>query len=135
MQTDGRPPSAPAQPLRVAFKANDLRNWSPTAPVLLCAGHDDPTVLYLNTDLMQRYWTAAGVTSSLRVLDVDEDPALNDPDVVLKTAFNTLKEAVAQSAVAGGATDGGAAAVADAYHGSLVPPFCLAAVKSFFDSK
>jgi hypothetical protein len=31
-----------------------------------------------------------------------------------------------------GAHDGGAAAVADAYHSTLVPPFCLSAVKSFF---
>ena len=133
--TDGRPPSAPAHPLRVAFKANDLRDWTPTAPVLLCAGHDDPTVLYLNTDLMQRYWAAAGVTTSLRVLDVDDDPALNDPDLALKTAFNTAKESVALAAVAGGAADGGAAAVADAYHSTLVPPFCLTAVKSFFDGR
>jgi hypothetical protein len=34
--------------------------------------------------------------------------------------------------VAQGATDGGASAVADAYHAGLVPPFCLAAVQSFF---
>jgi hypothetical protein len=31
-----------------------------------------------------------------------------------------------------GATDDGASAVADAYHSTLVPPFCLAAVISFF---
>lgn len=130
---DGLPPAAPANPLRVAFKANDLRTWSPTSPVLLCAGHDDPTVLYLNTDLMQRYWTGAGVTSSMRVLDVDDDPSIGDPDLALKLAFNTAKEGVALAAVAGGATDGGAAAVAEAYHSSLVPPFCLAAVQSFFD--
>jgi alpha-beta hydrolase superfamily lysophospholipase len=131
--TDGLPAAAPTHPLRIAFKANDLRNWSPTAPVLMCAGHDDPTVLYLNTDLMQRYWTAAGVTTSFRVLDVDDDPSLSDPDLALKLAFNTAKEAFAASAVAGGATDGGAAAVAEAYHSSLVPPFCLAAVQSYFD--
>lgn len=131
--TDGLPPASPTQPLRVAFKANDLRNWSPTSPVLLCAGHDDPTVLYLNTDLMQRYWTAAGVTAGVRVLDVDDDPSLSDPDVGLKLAFNTAKEGVRIAAVAGGATDGGAAAVSEAYHSTLVPPFCLAAVQSYFD--
>lgn len=123
--TDGLPAAAPAHPLRAAFKANDLRNWSPTSPVLLCGGHDDPTVLYFNTDLMQRYWTAAGVTASVRVLDVDEDPSLGDDDATLKLGFNTAKEAIAVS--------GGAAAVAEAYHSSLVPPFCLAAVQSFFD--
>lgn len=131
--TDGLPAAAPAHPLRVAFKANDLRNWSPTSPVLLCAGHDDPTVQYMNTDLMQRYWTAAGVTTSIRVLDVDDDPSLGDDDAAIKLGFNTAKESIAASAVAGGASDGGAQAVADAYHSSLVPPFCLAAVQSFFD--
>jgi hypothetical protein len=130
--TDGLPAAAPTHPLRAAFKANDLRNWSPTSPVLLCAGHDDPTVLYLNTELMQRYWTGLGV-AGLRVLDVDDDPSLDDPDAGLKLGFNTAKAGVAAAAIAGGATDGGAAAVAEAYHSTLVPPFCLAAVQSFFD--
>jgi hypothetical protein len=131
--TDGLPAAAPAHPLRIAFKDNDLRDWSPTSPVLLCAGHDDPTVLYMNTDLMQRYWTSAGVTASVRVLDVDDDPSLGDDDATLKLAFNTAKASIAAAAIAGGASDGGAAAVADAYHTSLVAPFCLAAVQSYFD--
>lgn len=131
--TDGRPAAAPTNPLRIAFKANDLRTWSPTSPVLLCAGHDDPTVLYMNTELMQHYWSSAGVTASIRVLDVDDDPSLGDDDAALKLGFNTAKESVALAAIAGGASDGGAAAVAEAYHSSLVPPFCLAAVQSFFD--
>jgi hypothetical protein len=38
------------------------------------------------------------------------------------------------SAILGGATDGGDAAVLAAYHAGLVPPFCLTAVKSFFDT-
>lgn len=131
--TDGMPATSPAHPLRIAFKANDLRNWSPTSPVLLCAGHDDPTVLYMNTELIQTYWTNAGVTAEVRVLDVDEDPSLGDDEATLKLAFNTAKESVAAAAVAGGASDGGAAAVAEAYHSTLVPPFCLAATQSFFD--
>ncbi|HEY0683748.1 MAG TPA: lipase family protein [Steroidobacter sp.] len=131
--TDGRPAAAPANTLRIAFKANDLRNWSPTAPVLLCAGHDDPTVLYMNTELMQQYWAGAGVTANIRVLDVDDEPSFDDPDAGIKLGFNTAKASIAASAVAGGATDGGAAAVAEAYHSTLVPPFCLAAVQSYFD--
>lgn len=131
--TDGLPAAAPANPLRIAFKDNDLRNWSPTSPVLLCAGHDDPTVLYMNTDLMQRYWAAAGVTAAIRVLDVDDDPSIDDDDATLKLGFNTAKAAVAAAAIAGGASDGGAVAVAEAYHTSLVAPFCLAAVQSYFD--
>jgi hypothetical protein len=82
---------------------------------------------------MQRYWTSAGVTASVRVLDVDDDPSLGDDDATLKLAFNTAKASIAAAAIAGGASDGGAAAVADAYHTSLVAPFCLAAVQSYFD--
>lgn len=37
--------------------------------------------------------------------------------------------------VAGGATDGGNAVVLGDYHSRLVPTFCLAAVKSFFDGQ
>ena len=33
--------------------------WTPTAPMLLCAGNADPAVLYLNTELMQNYWSSA----------------------------------------------------------------------------
>ena len=134
VRTDGLPPAAPVHGLRKAFKANDLRTWTPTAPVLLCAGHDDPTVLYLNTELMQRYWADRGATS-LTTVDVDGELQLDDPYIEIKAAFALAKEAIAASAVAGGATDGGAAAIADVYHSTLVPPFCLAAVMSFFEER
>jgi len=42
------------------------------------------------------------------------------------------KALVAASAIAQGATDGGALAVDEAYHATLVAPFCFAAVKSYF---
>jgi predicted esterase len=133
-RTNGVPAAAPVNGLRKAFKANDLRTWTPTAPVLLCAGHDDPTVLYMNTELMQRYWQDQGA-STFTVLDVDGEVSLDDPYVELTAAFNVAKETVAAQAVAGGATDGGAAAVADVYHSTLVPPFCLAATRDFFDAR
>ncbi len=40
--------------LAQALQTNDLRNWVPTAPVLLCGGDVDPLVFWFNTDLMQR---------------------------------------------------------------------------------
>jgi hypothetical protein len=57
--------------LRQALKSNDLRNWTPTSPVLLCAGDQDPTAFYLNTQLMQGYWTANAARGPVTVLDVD----------------------------------------------------------------
>ena len=58
-----------------------------------------------------------------------------DPYSDLKNRFGIAKQVAAASAVAQGAQDGGASAVADAYHAGLVPPFCLAAVRSFFASR
>ena len=50
--TTGVAAAAPGLALRQDLKSNDLRNWAPTAPVLLCAGDSDPTVFYLNTQLI-----------------------------------------------------------------------------------
>ena len=125
--TDGRPAANPANALRQAFKTNDLRNWVPTAPVLLCAGNEDPTVLYMNTPLIRDYWVANGATAEIRVVDLDSSIVLNDPYAARKLGFAAAKQAVA--------ADGGVAAVREAYHSTLLPPFCLSAVKSFFDAQ
>jgi Prolyl oligopeptidase family len=131
--TTGVPAAAPTNTLRQDLKTNDLRNWSPAAPVLLCAGDRDPTAFYLNTQLLQNYWTANPPAAAVTVLDVDSAVTAGDPYADLKNAFAAAKALVAANAVRGGATDGGAVAVLEAYHAGLVPPVCLSAVKSFFD--
>jgi hypothetical protein len=50
----------------------------------------------------------------------------------LKQDFSIAKALVAATAVSQGATDGGALAVAEAYHAMLVAPICFAATRSFF---
>jgi len=131
--TTGVAAAAPGLPLRQALKQNDLRDWTPTTPVLMCAGNADPTVFWLNTELMQGYWAShAPASARISVLDVDSAASPNDPYASLKSKFALAKSLVAANAVAQGATDGGASAVMDAYHATLVPPFCLAAVSSFF---
>ncbi|HEY4442661.1 MAG TPA: prolyl oligopeptidase family serine peptidase [Steroidobacteraceae bacterium] len=118
---------------RRALQMNDLRDWVPTAPVLLCGGDADPLVFWLNTDLMQRYWSShAPATAPISVLDLESAASNNDPYAALKKDYAIAKDVVAASAVAQGATDGGALAVAEAYHATLVAPFCFAAVKAFF---
>jgi hypothetical protein len=134
-KTDGLPPANPTHALRRALKTNDLRNWSPTAPVLLCGGSQDPTVFYLNAQLMQDYWAVAAPTASVTVVNVDAAPTDGDPYATQKNAFQAAKDLVRTTAVIGGASDGGDAAVFDAYHAALVPPACLSAVKSFFDAR
>ena len=123
--TDGLPPTNPTNTLRIHLKENDLRNWSPTAPILLCGGDSDPTVFFFNTTLMQNYWSSHTPAVAPVVLDIDSAPTSNDPYAGLKTAFSAAKALVD--------AQGGESAVLAAYHGTLVPPFCVSAVKSFFD--
>ncbi len=124
---DGRPAANPANGLRRAFKRNDLRTWVPSAPVFLCGGNEDPTVMFMNTQLIQSYWATNGATGAVTVLDLDSDITSNDPDAGRKAAFAAAKAALE--------ADGGEAEVIESYHSTLLPPFCLSAVKSFFDSK
>ena len=136
--TTGAQPAAPQHPMRVAGKLNDLRNWTPTRPVLMCAGNADPTVFFsVNTQLMQGFWSAPSPAAAspglVSVLDVDSAATgATDPYAAAKAGFAQAKAGAAQAAVAAGATDGGQSAVVQAYHGSLVPPFCNAAARGFF---
>lgn len=127
------PPAGAANALRQDLAKNDLRNFNPSVPVLLCGGDSDPTVFYLNTQLMQGYWAAHAPGAQVTVLDVDSAVGADDPYANIKNGFAAAKAAVAAAAIAGGATDGGTAAVLTDYHAGLVPPFCLDAVEKFFN--
>jgi Secretory lipase len=131
--TTGVTAAAPAVPMRQALKNNDLRDWRPGHPVLLCGGDGDPTVFFVNTQLLQAYWVAQAVpATAFAVLDLDSSSTAGDPYASLKSDFVIAKDLVAADAIAQGATDLGASAVAAAYHATLVPPFCFAAMRSFF---
>jgi len=133
--TTGVAAANPGLPWRRALQINDLRNWVPTAPVLLCGGDVDPLVFWFNTALMQSYWAShAPASAPISVLDLEAAASSNDPYASLKQGFVIAKDLVAASAVAQGATDGGALAVADVYHATLVAPFCFAATKLLFDN-
>ena len=133
--TTGIAAATPGLPWRQALRLNDLRNWVPTAPELLCGGGMDPLVFFFNTQLMQNYWAShAPASASIGVLDLESAASANDPYAGLKNDFAIAKAVVAAAAIAQGATDGGALAVAEEYHTLLVAPFCFAAVKTFFDN-
>ncbi len=120
-------PTAPQHPLRVASYRNDLlrQNWTPAQPMLLCGGVDDPTVFFsVNTQGAQAYFAGKGVPSqAVTVLDVDAlEPS--SPFYTLQLGFDQLKTSTFNT--------GGASAVLQAYHGSLVPPFCNRASREYF---
>ncbi len=126
--TTGAPAANPSNPLRRAFKTNDLRNWTPTRPTLLCGGNGDPTVFFTNTQLMQGLWTApsplAPPAGTVTVLDVDSAPTgANDPFAAAKLGFAQVKAA--------GIAAGGQSGWIQQYHGAAAP-FCAAAARGFF---
>jgi hypothetical protein len=123
--TTSLPPASPAHPLRVALKNNDLRNWAPTAPVLLCGGDEDPVVFFFNTLLMQGYWAANAPDSLITVLNVDAPPSQRGPYRGLKKKFAETKRIMKWIE--------GEKAVRREYHDVLVPAFCLQGVRSFFE--
>jgi hypothetical protein len=133
--TTNVPATSPQVMFRQLLKANDLRDWIPKAPTQLCGGDQDPTVFFFNTQLMQNYWTTNPpmTAGTVTVLDLDSNTSAAGVDGSLQTEFQATKAAYAASAVLQGATDGGASAVASVYHETLVPPFCLAAVISYFN--
>lgn len=151
------PAVAPTHPLRIALKTNDLRGYNPATSILLCGGNIDPVVFFINTNLVNDLW-ASQAAVKYAVLDIDTTAgpslaagttagALNTSPALgalqagtmqgmksaLQTGFQAAKQAIAQQAIAGGATDSGATAVLTNYH-TTVAPFCGAAARAFFST-
>ncbi len=184
--------------LRRAFALNDLRGYIPSMPVLMCGGHNDPTVFFApNAQLIAGILgnvVAAGVPIGFALLDVDGSAgavgfssaglsagvkatmtaastqlisgfgaaltaagspaaqAAQSNPTVLAAAQAAAAIAAAASLANGGtpadataagqqaatayvtaaATAAATAAVAPLYHGSLVPPVCTIAARTFF---
>lgn len=121
---------APTLGFRKAARANDLRNWVPAKPVLMCGGAQDPTVNFLSTRATAGYFRAKGMSAQqLTVVDL-EDSATTDAYSAARAGFAQAKDVLKQG------TEGSDAdkdrAVMLAYHGTLAPPFCLAAARGFF---
>jgi hypothetical protein len=120
----------PSTGFRKAAVANDLRNWVPARPMLMCGGANDPTVNFASTRATAGYFRARGVpAAALTVVDL-EDSAAVDNYSTARAGFAQAKSLLTQN-TAGSATDK-AQAVLLAYHGTLAPPFCLASARGFF---
>jgi pimeloyl-ACP methyl ester carboxylesterase len=115
---------APAQNLRKWLVRNDLRSYAPSAPTLLCGGHDDPVVPYFNTESASAYFSARG--SRITTLDIDDTPSLNDPYRTVKAGFVAARTILRAAS--------GDSAVRASYHAGLVAPFCMAATRDYFQN-
>ncbi len=116
---------APAQALRSWLLRNDLRNYKPTVPLLLCGGDGDPAVPWFNTADSYAFFKATGADVTQLNIDSSLD-GVNDFFRLPKIGFAAAKAALR-------AAQGGDA-VASSYHAGLVAPFCMAATRDWFQS-
>jgi hypothetical protein len=136
-QTAGVPRAAaePTLALRKAFYVNDMRTgWAPESPTLLCGGDQDPTVYFVNAQIMQAYWSSLPA-GALTVLDVNGTPAA--PFAAVQTAFQASEAALLayyQTAAGGGLSlEAAEEQLVEGYH-TAVAPFCAAAARAFFSN-
>lgn len=138
----GMPTTTAANPLRQAAVLNDLRGFAPKAPVLLCGGTDDPTVLFAtHTAVMKAQWAATPPPAPTLVLDVASSPlATNDGFNALRVGYQAGQtatyNAAYSTAIAGGqsvaaATRTAQVAVLSGTH-IAIAPFCGVAARGFF---
>lgn len=147
------PATLPEHPLRKALKANDLRGYLPTMPVIMCGGNQDPMVFFdVNTSLMKTLWdTDANKTSAtkLGIIDIDiTNRAVRQKPVYQTLGFDTVNNnsiqsqsekmqagfaSKVQNIAAIAAANGGnpSQAVAVQYH-SLVTPYCMGVAQTLF---
>lgn len=105
---------------RKALEANTLLNWVPRRPMALCGGAQDPTVFWaVNSPVAQQAFATAGATVPAWDLESRASlPAGTAGDLVYG-GFQAQKAAAGANAVA-------------QYHGALVPPFCTALARGYF---
>ncbi|MBC7684098.1 MAG: prolyl oligopeptidase family serine peptidase [Bdellovibrionales bacterium] len=124
--SNGDPLACPSShAMRRAWFKNDLRSWTPTAPMLMCGGHGDGKVPFMNAQLTAAYFQAHGVAAGLvSVLDVDSASTANDPYAAAKASFAGARQIIIAS---GGNPDS-----VENYHGFTAFSGCSVAARDFF---
>lgn len=124
----------PQNAVRAAAVANDLRNWTPQRPMLMCGGGLDATVNFRSTLATAAYFRAQGMPDDkLKVIDLEATPAPGDPFAFVHTGFRAMSTLAWQPLSSTTPLEKSRATL-DEYHPSLVSPFCLVAARSFFES-
>lgn len=138
-------PTDPRLPLRRDLEANDLRNYTPSMPLMMCGGYGDPEVFWdqgagAMTAVLQSKVTAhpglryvtldldigAGTTGTYvqHGLSPPHNAALRSVAARLQSAFTAYQHAVD--------TSKGARVGMEAYHTDEAP-YCMVAARTFFE--
>lgn len=109
----------PENGFRKAMERNTLLGWTPTRPMAMCSGANDPTVYIFNQRDAQADFASRNVL--VPAFDVEDRATLpaGPAGDLIYGGFQQAKAAAGANAVA-------------SYHGGLVPPFCTALVRGFF---
>jgi len=141
-------PTMPAHPrslLRQDFRSNDLRNYTPSMPLLMCGGRADPEVFWdqgagaMTAVLQSKVATHPRLRFATLDLDIDagtpgtyvehgltapRNAALRSIATRLQAAFEAFQHAVVASK--------GPRVGMEAYHTDAVP-YCMIAARAFFE--
>lgn len=153
--------STPEHPLRKALKENDLRDYLPKVPVILCGGNSDPMVFFgANTKVTHDLWKRKTGDYKFGMVDLDMTDVQKDPtrvryetkglanmDATIKTQAQKMQVAFSQNLgkLKQDATDKAiqagipstqieqfvTAEIARKYHG-MAAPYCMATARTFF---
>jgi len=119
--TDGFRAAYPTSNLRKAAQANTLLGWTPKRPgtVAMCGGAQDPTIFYFNTTDMQADFVSRNFLAPAWDLENRATLPAGTTGDQIYGGFQARKTAAGANATA-------------QYHGTLVPPFCVALVRGLF---
>ncbi|XLZ69382.1 alpha/beta hydrolase [Massilia sp. SR12] len=124
---------APANNLRKWMLKNDLRNYVPHSPLLLCGGSQDPTVPFFNATAAAEYFSQHGAPPTL--LDLEEQGAPDDFGLP-RRAFALIRDEVARKAQEEAAKSGRSVQelMLEGYHARMAGAPCLLAARSYFNA-
>lgn len=151
--------ASPQNNLRKALKANDVRDYTPKMPTLICGGNQDPMVFFdLNTGSMAALLQGASLQNpaaniNVTVLDVDATNLADRNQSTLTTIgqastnpwdiqaivdnvqanFSSTAQLVMDNAPSQGVSP--EVAFISTYHAGLVSTACTNATRQFFDQE
>jgi acetyl esterase/lipase len=123
----------PANNLRKWMLRNDLRNYTPQSPLLLCGGSKDPSVPFYNATAAAEYFSQRGAAPT--VVDLEEQAA-QDEFSSARRSFALISVETAKKAEEAAAKNGRDARelLMESYHSRLAGAPCLLAARSYFNS-
>ncbi|WP_051293673.1 alpha/beta hydrolase family protein [Pseudoduganella violaceinigra] len=123
----------PANNLRKWMLKNDLRNYVPQSPLLLCGGSKDPSVPFFNATAAADYFTRHGAPPT--VVDLEEQGA-QDAFSEARRSFVLIRGEAQKRAQEEAAKTGRDAAelLMESYHARLAGAPCLLAARSYFNA-